>query len=169
METILNILNILGFISTVLVIISAVVATVLTIRGFLPVLVRLGKGLWKRKIAIFASHDAQASLSHLLSDSQLFSKNNVINIQSRADLGLAETSNLFLVYWPDWADHIAEILANKKDKTALIVYAPQDKGRIPNEVIATLENHRNVTITNFRGRLLSDIVVNMITTGYEKG
>jgi len=57
----------------------------------------------------------------------------------------------------------------KKDSTPLIVYAPQNEGRIePQEVIDEINQHRNSVIVNFRGRLLNDILTSMITTSYEK-
>jgi len=75
---------------------------------------------------------------------------------------------MFLVYWPDWAADIAEILDNKRDECALIVYAPYDKGRIPDDQMKNLDGKRHTAVTNFRGRLLNDIVASMITTNYEK-
>jgi hypothetical protein len=168
MEAIVDILNVLGYISTVLVIGSALIAAWLCFRGFVPVLIRLGNGLWKRKIAIFAKNDILISLDNLLHDSRLFNHTNVLKIPSESDFGIAENASLFLVYWPDWKDDMEKILNRKKDETALIVYAPQEHGPIPGPVMHMLEKHRNVVVNNFRGRLLNDIVVSMITTGYEK-
>ncbi len=168
LETTLQVLNVLGYISTVLVIVSAIIATVLCLRGFVPVLIRLGNGLWKRKIAIFAKNDALISLDNLLHDSKLFNHTNVLKVPSESDFGIAEDASIFLVYWPDWKDDMEKILDRKKDGTALIVYAPQEQGPIPGPVMHALEKHRNVVVNNFRGRLLNDIVISMITTGYEK-
>ncbi len=168
MKTALEILNFLGYVSTVLVIISALVATWLCLRGFVPVLIRLGNGLWRRKIAIFAKNDSLISLTNLLRDSKLFNHTNVLQIPNEGDFGIAEDASLFLVYWPDWKDEMEKILRHKKDSMALIVYAPQEHGFIPKELMAELDKHRNVVVNNFRGRLLNDIVVSMITTGYEK-
>lgn len=168
MQKLLEILNFLGYVSTVLVIISALVATWLCFRGFVPVLIRLGNGLWRRKIAIFAKNDTLISLTNLLRDSRLFNHINVLQIPSESDFGIAEGASVFLVYWPDWKEEIEKILSHKKDSTALIVYAPQEHGPIPGSIMNIMEKHRNVVINNFRGRLLNDIVVSMITTGYEK-
>ena len=78
LNTTLQILNILGYISTIIVILSAILATILCFRGFVPVLIRLGNGLWKRKIAIFAKNDALISLDSLLRDSKLFKHTNIL-------------------------------------------------------------------------------------------
>ena len=77
------------------------------------------------------------------------------------DIGKAENVSLFLVFWTDWESEIDSILDKKEDKTALIIYAPPRS--IPQEQMVSLDDQRNVTVTNFRGRLLNDIVVSIIT------
>lgn len=143
-------------------------AIYLCVTGFVPVLIRLGNGLKKRKIAIFARGDALGSLEALFADSKLFNTKNIIRVSDRGDFGRAEDATVFLVYWPDWTDHITDIVRQKKDGTALIVYAPQAAGFIPPDTIALLEQHRNVVLANLRGRLLNDVVVSLITSGYDK-
>src|SRR5690606_21114506 len=122
----------------------------------------------RRKIAIFAKADALASLEALFADSRLFSVKNMIPISSRGDFGRADQASVFLVHWPDWPHEIDEILRHKKDGTALLIYAPQAAGFVPPETMALLEHHRNVVLANLRGRLLNDVVVSLITSGYEK-
>ena len=107
------------------------------------------------------------SLESLLLDSRLFRNRNLISIRDNGDIEKGRSATLFVVYWPDWIQDIVEILQQKKDGTALIVYAPQDKGIIPKETLTALNKKRNVMICNFRGRLMNDIVVSMITTSYE--
>ncbi|WP_374420851.1 hypothetical protein [Novosphingobium arvoryzae] len=155
-------------VSTFVVIGASGYAIWLGLRGLLPVLLRLGNGLAKRKIAIFAKSDNIDGLESLFADSKLFDSKNIIRISNSGDFGRAETASVFLVHWPDWSDELSQILERKRDATALIVYAPQGSGHLPPEAIKNLERHRNVTLTNFRGRLLNDVVVSLITTGYEK-
>ena len=106
------------------------------------------------------------SLESLLLDSRLFKKRNVIAIGHDGDIEKGRAATLFIVYWPDWTGSVDEILKEKTDGAALIVYAPQDKGSIPKDALAAFNRKRNVVICNFRGRLLNDIVVSMITTSY---
>lgn len=140
----------------------------LAVIGFLPALWRLGNGLRRRKIAIFAKGDDLTSLSSLFADTKLFSKNSVLQVSTLGDVGRAEDAATFLVHWPDW-EHgdLVRILALKKDRTALVVFAPQGRGRVPEDTINLLEQHRNVVLVNFRGRLLNDVIISLITTGYE--
>ena len=73
-----------------------------------------------------------------------------------------------MVYWAEFSDKLDDILRNKKDNVPLIIYAPQDKGRIESEDLETINQHRNVIIVNFRGRLINDILVSLMTTGFKK-
>lgn len=164
METVKNAIEWLGYPSTVIVLASTAYAVFLWVRGITPVLIRLGNGLSRRRIAVFAKGDMLHSLESLLHDCRLFGKANVIGIPTRGDVGKAEEATIFLVNWEDWSGDIQAVLDQKKDGTALVVYAPP--GSIPHEMMARLGNERNVAVCNFRGRLLNDLVTSMITTSY---
>ncbi len=168
METFLNIIAVVGIFETIFLIIAIGYGTFLWIRGIFPALLRLGNGLSKRKIAIFAKGDNVSSLKSLLFDSGLFRQKNIFEITNTNDIGKAEEASVYLVYWHDWADDINQILENKPDKCALVVYAPYDKGRISDEQMKNLDGKRHSAVTNFRGRLLNDIVTAMITTSYDR-
>jgi hypothetical protein len=159
---------IVGVIDTGILVGAAIYAIVLWAKGVTPALLRLGNGLAKRQIAIFAKADHVSSLSNLIIDSKLFSEKNIRGITTKEDIGRAEGATLYLVYWPDWTEEIDAILSMKTDKCALIVYAPSGQGRISEERMAELDNKRHTTVVNFRGRLLNDIVASMITTSYEE-
>ena len=74
MENIFQTLAFIGAIETIILIVGIVWAFVLWVRGILPVLVRVGNGLAKRKIIVFAKGDNMNSLTTLLTDSGLFLK-----------------------------------------------------------------------------------------------
>ncbi|WP_300532633.1 hypothetical protein [Maricaulis sp.] len=158
----------LRLILSLFVVAGVVYAGYLTVIGFLPALWRLGNGLRHKKIAVFASGDTLTSLVDLLGDTKLFTKKNIVAVSRLNDLGRAENAQTYLVHWPDWGvDGLRRILTLKKDQTALVVYAPHAGGRVDNEAIDELERHRNVVLVNFRGRLLNDIIISMITAGHE--
>ena len=161
-------LDIVGRISTAIVIIGAVWAFILWTRGILPAVYRLGNGLAKRKIAIFAKGDNLNSLQSMLIDSGLFSKNNICAISKKEDIGSCEKATLFLMYWHDFAVDIDDILRKKRDNCPLIVYSPKNQAPIPQDQVEKIDGHRNTALSNFRGRLLNDIVTSLITTSYEK-
>ncbi len=164
----LDLLDWIGRVTTALFVIALLAGIYGWSTGIIPAMVRLGNGFAKRKIAIFAKGNQFVSLNDLLVDSKLFKTKNIIQVSSKNDFGRAEQSTLYLVFWPDWQNELTEILQSKKDGDALIVYAPQEFGFIPKGQMSDLSSRRNVMITNFRGRLLNDIVVSMITTSYER-
>lgn len=160
-------LNFGGYALTIIFAFGVLYAVYLWARGIAPALIRLGNGLARRKIAIFAKGNVADSLHSLLGDSNLFRHTNLITIRHEGDIGKAEPASVFLIHWPDWIGAIDQILAQKRDKTALILYAPPGN-MVPPDVMAKINNVRNATLVNLRGRLMNDIVLSMITTSYEK-
>ncbi len=158
--------TIFGGISTILIIMGGIYAIYLFLAGISPVLMRLGKGLSKRKIAIFADTDNFTNLKALLVDSKIFKEKNISHIDKNS-LKKAEDITLMLIHWKSFEDKLDKILEIKKDSDALIIYAPQEDGRIDDQDMQKINEHRNTIIVNFRGRLLNDILVSMITTSYK--
>ena len=157
----------MGGLSTILAIVAVVSTVFLIIKGVLPVWIRLGIGLSSRRVAIF-SVTQYDSLKSMLVDARLFDAKNVVQI-NETDIKKAARETLFLVHWKEFQHKITEILAMKKDTTALIVYAPQHEGRIEDQAMLNMiNNDRNTILVNFRGRLLNDILTSMITTSYER-
>lgn len=159
--------NIVGGISTLLIICSFIYTLYLIIAGILPVWYRLGIGLSKGKIAVFATNEFD-SLKNMLIDSKLFKDKNIFKITSN-ELSKAAKSNIYLVHWKDFSNVIDDILKYKKDNIALLVYAPQSEGRIDEVTLNKINSHRNSLVVNFRGRLLNDILTSLITVSYERG
>jgi hypothetical protein len=155
-----------GYILTGLWFLTLLWGISLQMRRILPVLLRLGKGLALRKIAIFADDKMQSELKGLLLESGIFYKRNVISICSLADLELSQRASIFLVHWPSWGSNIDQILQNKKEGTGIVVYAPHDGGSIPNDILIDINNRRSASVVNFRGRLINDIFVLMMTTKF---
>ena len=167
MVNVFKILDFLGYGSTIIVIIAVIVSIYRWCSGISPALFRLGKGLASRRIAVFAENDNFNSLKNLLVDSKLFKEKNVTQV-TRSELKKAEDFSLFLAHWKSNSSHLDAILSEKKDGTALLIYAPQEEGFIPQNEVAKINQHRNVIVVNFRGRLLNDIMISLITTSYEK-
>jgi hypothetical protein len=156
---------IMGGLTTLFSIIVTIYILVIILNGLIPVWYRLGMGLSKRKIAVFAIEEYD-NLSSILEDSKIFSKKNIIKIDINS-IKKANEFSLILVHWNPFREKINDILDIKKDKTALIIYAPQDEGLIDADSIKKINAERNSIIVNMRGRLLNDILTCMITTSYE--
>lgn len=167
MDNLLEYFGVVGTIETIVFTGALIWGVILWARGILPALLRLGNGLAKRKIAVFAKGDNAGSLRDLLTDSRLFRKSNIIEVTTANDVGRAEGASVYLVHWHDWSANMADILGQKPDSCAMVVYAPYELGRIPDVEMKNLDGKRNTAVTNFRGRLLNDIITSMMTTGYE--
>src|SRR5258708_14231858 len=101
-----NFWTVTGKIESVIFVVGITYAVSLWARGISPALLRLGNGLAKRKIAIFAKGDNSSSLKSLLLDSKLFNEKNIRLIGTPKDISSAESATMLLVYWHDWATDI---------------------------------------------------------------
>ncbi len=134
--------------------------------GIRPVMLRLGKGLWGRKIAIFAKNDNFSELKNLLTGANLFREKNIIRVSQISDLESSEPASLFLLKWADWKEHIDEVLKKKNNNIALIIYT--DPNEIDGEMMNKLQGYKHTNVVNFRNRLLGDIIMSIITMDYDK-
>jgi len=157
---------IIGGISTVIVILTFLYAIYITLNGILPVLIRLGRSISNKKIAVYAEKDFDSLKSHLI-DSGIFKGKNIEKITNDS-LAKGERHTMMLVNFMEFKDKIDEILKYKKDSDALIVYAPQSGERIEQSLMNKISDTRNSIVVNLRGRLMNDILTSMITTVYEK-
>jgi hypothetical protein len=134
--------------------------------GITPVVFRLGMALWKRKIAVFASEKAFSSIKDSILESNIFKESNIIQIHDD-NIDKAKNETIFLVDWETFGSKIEQVFnARKSHQTAIVVYAkPQS---IPKDQMASIANRANTVVVNFRGRLLNDILLSLITTSYDK-
>ena len=171
MEEIINFFNhpffvIVGGVATLLMVGGFLYMLYLIVSGVVPVWVRLGLGLSKRKVAIFSNQDGD-SLKDLLIDSKLFKAKNIITIH-KDSIEKAESANIFLVRWTGYEDKMQDVLAMKKDNIGLVVYAPPNEGRINDQpLLDKINSKRNSLLVNYRGRLINDIIVLLISVSYD--
>jgi hypothetical protein len=144
-------------------------------KGVARVLWKLGWGLAKREIAIFAKNDVGGSLKKLLADTGIFNPASIRLIESKMDFELAKRASVLIVHWWDWKEDIDAILGYKDPADALLIYAPAKRkedgtfDRIPDATMELLDNTRNTSVANFRGRLLNDLIATMIITSQQRG
>ncbi len=154
---------VLGGIFSLLTVVTFLYTFWIVVKGVMPVWYRLGLALTKRKIVIFAKDDNYENLKNVLVESDLFKEKNIKMIDEKS-IQKAENDSILLVHWNSYKDNLEKILSIKKDTSALIVYAPTEEGRIDENSMAEMSKHRNVIIVNFRGRLLNDVLVSMMTS-----
>ncbi len=133
--------------------------------GVTPLVFRIGKAIWRRKVAIIGTFDAFSSLKDCITDSDIFNKNNVIHIPID-NIDKAKDHTILLVDWETSGtliDHI--ITARKNHNTAVIIFAKA--GAIPPDKMTNIANQSNIVVVNFKGRLLNDILNSLITTSFD--
>ena len=157
---------IVGGLATLLSVVGFLYIIYLVVKGIMPVWYRLGIGLSRKKIAIFAAEEFD-NLRSMLVDSNIFAEKNIVKIDKQS-IKKAQSISLLLVHWKAFEADIDNILGIKNDSDALIIYAPKNEGLIDDKNLEKIDRERNSIIVNFRGRLLNDILTSMITTGYEK-
>lgn len=162
---------VVGGITTILALVT-LIGTIYTLaRGNFPVWYRVGIGLRRRKIGVFATENYD-NLKDLLKDTKLFVARNIEKV-TELDIDKAASYDIFLVSWEDSKDIIEKIVNLKTDKIPLIVYAPYqknapDKGRVDENSMELINSKRNSVVVNLRGRLLNDIFTAVITSSFEK-
>ena len=177
METIYQIFNnpffvIVGGIFTVFAVTAILISFIAWVLGVAPLLWRLGYGRWYRKIAIVAKDEYFNSLKNDLVDSGIFREKNIFQISSKF-LSKIKDHYLLVVHYQSFTENeIKEIIVNKNSKAGMVFYypefSPKDGKVIPDAIVKIINSKENTTIVNFRGRLLNDIIITLITTSYEK-
>jgi hypothetical protein len=151
----------LTVVSATLGIIYRIVCIVL---GVSPLVFRIGKAVWRRKIAVIGNSESFSTLNECIADSGVFKKNNVIHITTE-NIDKVKEYSVLLVDWESSGTQIDQIfMARKNHNTAVIIYAKA--GSIPHEKMAEIANKANTVVVNFKGRLLNDILNSLITTSF---
>lgn len=163
-------LEVIGGITTLISLIIFILAVISWFLGVYPLFVRLGFSRWSRKIAIVADSQAYASLKSDLVDTGIFREKNIFQI-SDSSLSKVKTSSLILVNYQSFTENeIKTILSYKKPTAGVIIYFPgfSNTNRIADDIRDLINNEPFTTTVNFRGRLINDILVTLLSTSYEK-
>ena len=135
--------------------------------GLIPALWRLGNGLVRKKIVIYAKGDNASDLEKLVKDLKIF-KGEIAISRSENSFGDGEDADIHIIRWIDFKSFLKEILQKKKKNSSLIVYCPKSDGFVDDESMNIINSKENAVLVQFRGRLLNDIIISLITTSYEK-
>ncbi len=157
---------IVGGVFSLITVLGLVGTIYFIVKGILPIWYRFGIAFSRKKIAVFADKKFN-ELKNILVDSGIFQENKIIQI-NKLELKKAKDISFYLIYYWEYKDYIDDIISLKDDSDALIIYSPQENGFIDQDVLKKLNSQRNTIIVNFRGRLLNDIIISMISTGFAK-
>jgi len=155
--------EVVGWLIVVFVIITAIVTFVAWAKGILKPLWRLGLGLSRKKITVIAGQEDSESLINLINSSHIFTKKNIFKIVSREDIEDIKKTNVILFRYSGSSFTLKEVLEKKHKDSAIVVYA--NPGEIQNNKDWKLmDEYRNVSVCNLKGRLLNDLLTLMMTT-----
>lgn len=171
MDSLLNFFDhpffvLLGGASAVLLVIGTFYKVVTWFFGITPIILRFGFALQSKRVAIFGSSDAHASLRAALIDSGIFKDKNIVAIDN-SDLVKGKSCHLFLVDWESCGELIDEVFSLRQNhQTAVVIIAKP--ATIPQNKISEIANRSNTVIVNFKGRLLNDMLTSLVTTSYDR-
>jgi hypothetical protein len=156
---------IVGGLTVVFAAIGVIYRVVCITLGVTPLVFRIGKAIWRRKVAIIGTFEAFSSLKDCITDTDIFNQNNVIHIPID-NIDKAKEHTILLVDWETSGILIDQIfVARKNHNTAVIIFAKA--GSIPHDKMAEIANKSNTVVVNFKGRLLNDILNSLITTSFD--
>lgn len=164
-DTLVAVLDWFGRGSALILIAAVVWRFILWLRGVVPLSIRAGS-IRQHTVAIFSNSENFGELVHTLEATSLFGKKNFSNIGTVGDLDSCDGKHVFIVNWADWGEYIDKILEKKTKETGVIVYALP--GRIPQPEMEKLQNYNFVTVTNFKGRLITDLITMALAIRYAR-
>lgn len=163
-------LEIVGTLTTLIAVIAFLVAAISWLLGISPLLYRLGFGRWSRKISVLAASDSFASIRNDLVSSGVFREKNIEQITNKS-IAKVSDSNLLLVDYGSFTDkEMRTIISNKKSGAGMVVYFPDfsPTNHVPDDVMKLINNEPHSVLVNFRGRLINDILITLLSTSYDK-
>lgn len=160
-ETISLFLEFFGFLSLIALVIGA--------------FSRLGKATWRfglalygKKIMIVANDEDYHDLEEDLSDSGLIKRRNIQRVSDKHISKVKDALLLIVVYGYLNKDDFREIINRKSSRCGLIVHCPPEKGRINDDEMKLLSKTAFTALCNFRGRLVNDVLLMMLSTSFKK-
>lgn len=101
----------------------------------------------------------------------IFRKGNIEQITS-GSLAKIKDAGLALIHYPSFTEEeIKRIVSLKGPSAGFIFYFPEfnpPTNVIPTEMMKVINNEPFTTVVNFRGRLMNDIVITLLSTSYDK-
>ena len=117
---------------------------------------------------IVASAEDYCDLEEDLSDSGLIKRKNIQRVSDKHISKVKDALLLIVVYGYLDKDGFREIINGKSSRCGLIVHCPPEKGRIDDEEMGLLSKTAFTALCNFRGRLVNDVLLMMLSTSFKK-
>lgn len=129
---------------------------------------RFGLALYGKKIMVVSGSNDYRDLEEDLSSSGLIKRKNVLHISDKQLSKTRDALLLIVVYGYLNNDDFQNVVRNKSARCGLIVHCPPEKGRIAAEEMELLSKSAFTALCNFRGRLVNDVLLMMLSTSFKK-
>lgn len=170
MKDLSYLIELVGTITTIVAILMFFYALACWIFGIAPLLYRLGFARWKRKLQIVSSPESYSDLKSDLIKTGIFRDKNISNV-TKASLNQLKDDTLVLIHYQYLTEaEIIKVLNDKATNSGYIFYFPEfnpPTNVVPNNIMSLINNQPFTTLVNFRGRLVNDLVITMISTGFK--
>ena len=157
--------SIFGFLALLVIIIG-------TIAGITQVAWRFGLALFGKKVIIVADDSAYKDLKEDFTYSGLIKEKNIIQASTNHLEKTKDALLIIIVYGYLNEDDFKQVVSNKKGRCGLIVYCPPNKdcalGRLSEEEMELVSKSTFSALCNFRGRLVNDVLLMMLSTSFKK-
>jgi hypothetical protein len=171
MESFSALLEIIGLVTTLYAVLWFFWMLICWALGIYPVFTRLGFGRWFRRIHVVATLEKYNELKDDMVSTGMFRASNIYHVSNGTLTKLKEAS-LALVHYQSFSeDEIRTIISNKRANAGYIFYFPEfvpGQNAIPTDTLKLINNEQFTTVVNMRGRLMNDIMVTLLSTGYDK-
>lgn len=170
METVRAFLELVGMLTTLLAVLAFFGAVLAWILGISPLLYRLGLGRWQRRISVLSDDTNFSSLRDDLVSSGVFRAKNIELVTSKNLSKVRECSLLLVHYGSFDVNQMKTIICNKRSRAGMVVYFPDfsPTNQVPDDVLKLINDEPHSVLVNFRGRLINDILITLLSTSYEK-
>lgn len=158
--------ELIGGATTAATIITTVVIVFFAITGLLKAMWRFGIGVAWRKVFIVADADARDELQGDLMRSGIVRKRNIKTMTRGQISNLKGARLIILDYGYLEEDETVRIVSQKDSDCGVLVYAKP--GTIPGEVMEKLNLSQHVSVVNFRGRLVNEVLILLLSTSFSR-
>lgn len=158
--------ELIGGVTTLATIIATGVIVFFAITGLLKAMWRFGIGVAWRKVFIVADADVRDELQGDLMRSGIVRKSNIETITRGQTSNLKRARLIILDYEYLGEDEIVRIVSQKDSDCGVLVYAKP--GVIPGEVMMKLNLSQHVSVVNFRGRLVNEVLIMLLSTSFSR-
>lgn len=136
---------------------------------------RLGKAAWRfglallrKQIKVVADTEDYDTIYHDLIVSGLINSKNIVRVSKESLSDLQDAFMIIVSCGYLTSDGFARVVDGKSSRCGLVVYCPPEKGRMSSDDFSHLNSAPFSTLCNFRGRLVNDVLLMMLSTSFKK-